>query len=90
VKLLNSFILTFEVTFELIAMPEGYMSVSVSLRKQPSLIGLFFSHSFSFLFASFSASLRRFSSSLKVKIKSSLGILNGFSLNVLEAAVSSR
>jgi hypothetical protein len=34
--------------------------------------------------------LRRFSSSLKVKIKSSLGILNGFSLNVLEAAVSSR
>ena len=58
----------------------GSMSVSHSLRRQPSLTGLFFSQMRLFLLASFSSAFRYFSSSLKVKIIShslSSGIIKG-------------
>ena len=90
VKLLNSFMLTLEATLELMAMPEGWMSVSLSLRRQPSRMGRFFSEILSFLLCSRSRILRAFSSSLNVKINSSDGALNGLSEQTEEAAVGTR
>ena len=62
----------------LMARAAGSMSVSQSLRRQPSLVGLFFSQILSFLFVCRSCSFLVRSSSLNVKMRSSPGSTNGF------------
>jgi len=55
------------------------MSVSQIFLKHPSLMGLFFSQIFSYLFFSLSIIFLSFSVSLNEKMSSSEGYLNGFS-----------
>jgi len=79
VKPAASATLTLLWTFGLIANYVGSMSVSQIFLRQPSLVGLFFSHILSCLFFSLSITFLSFSVSLKENISSSDGSLNGFS-----------
>lgn len=79
VKPAASATLTLLWTFGLIANWVGSISVSHIFLRHPSLVGRFFSHILSCLFFSRSIIFRSFSVSLKEKISSSDGSLNGFS-----------
>jgi len=61
--------LTLLYTFGLIASCVGSMSVSQIFLKQPSLVGLFFSHIFNCLFFSLSMIFLSFSVSLNEKMR---------------------
>ena len=66
-------------TLGLMASWVGSISVSQMRLRQPSRVGRFFSHTFSYLFFSRSIILRSFSVSLNENISSSDGKANGFS-----------
>jgi len=70
---------TFDWRLGLIASYVGSISVSHIFLRHPSLVGRFFSQILSCLFFSRSMIFLSFSVSLKEKISSSLGSLNGFS-----------